>query len=66
MSAMNDLEKRIRRSNKAYFAAGMEAGKPKVTVRSFSRFSDGTIQSRIGGTNENCFGTVGDHAHKGA
>ena len=31
MSAMNDLAKRIRRSNKAYFAAGMEAGKQKVT-----------------------------------
>lgn len=30
MSAMNDLAKRIRRSNKAYFAAGMEAGKQKV------------------------------------
>lgn len=124
MSTMNDLAKRIRRSNKAYFSAGMEAGKQKVTdlffvaahelgmlkspakakelldkmeqldaeygvawlarrnltmqftgwtralkssaVRSFSRFSNGTIQSRIGGTNENCFGTVGDHAHKGA
>ena len=31
MSTMNDLAKRIRRSNKAYFAAGMEAGKQKVT-----------------------------------
>ena len=30
MSTMNDLAKRIRRSNKAYFAAGMEAGKQKV------------------------------------
>ena len=31
MSTKNDLAKRIRRSNKAYFAAGMEAGKQKVT-----------------------------------
>ena len=31
MSTMNDLAKRIRSSNKAYFAAGMEAGKQKVT-----------------------------------
>ena len=31
MSTMNDLAKRIRRSNKAYFSAGMEAGKQKVT-----------------------------------
>ena len=30
MSTMNDLAKRIRSSNKAYFAAGMEAGKQKV------------------------------------
>ena len=30
MSTTNDLAKRIRRSNKAYFAAGMEAGKQKV------------------------------------
>lgn len=30
MSTMNDLAKRIRRSNKAYFDAGMEAGKQKV------------------------------------
>ena len=30
MSTLNDLAKRIRRSNKAYFAAGMEAGKQKV------------------------------------
>ena len=120
MSTMNDLAKRIRRSNKAYFAAGMEAGKQKVTdlffvaahelgmlkspakakelldkmeqldaeygvarnptmqftgwtralrisaVRSSSRFSNGTIQSRIGGKNENCFRFVGVHAHKGA
>lgn len=80
MSTMNDLAKRIRRSNKAYFAAGMEAGKQKVVdlffvaahelgmlkgwirvlrssaVRSFSRFSNGTIQLRIGGTNEDYVG----------
>ena len=124
MSAMNDLAKRIRRSNKAYFAAGMEAGKQKVVdlffvaahelgmLKSpakakelldkmeqldaeygvawlgkkesddaihrldsslkklcgpfFQPFSNGTIQSRIGGKNENCFRFVGVHAHKGA
>ena len=123
MSTMNDLAKRIRSSNKAYFSAGMDAGRQKVTdlffvaahelgiLKSpqkakelldkmeqldaeygvawqgkkesddaihrldsslkklcgpfFQPFLNGTIQSRIGGTNENCFGTVGDHAHKG-
>ncbi len=30
MSTMNDLAKRIRRSNKAYFAAGMEIGRAHV------------------------------------
>ncbi len=30
MSTMNDLAKRIRNSNKAYFAAGMDAGNQKA------------------------------------
>ena len=58
MSTMNDLAKRIRSSNKAYFAAGMEAGKQKVVdlARQVSRYSGPIYLHTIGGTNENFVG----------